>query len=85
MKALTTGQKEQLSGKEMICPTCTRKTSGLDHCEWCGTTLLNNSSQENMEVNKLVNKEEVKEKTRETLQEILPGQRPQKQKKVKRP
>jgi len=85
MKTLTAAQKKQLSAKGIICPHCGQKTSGLDHCEWCGSPLLNGSEPIRLKVETLAAKEEAKKKAQEALKAIPAEQRPRKQKKSKTP
>src|SRR4030042_5817742 len=87
MKTLTAAQKgqEQLSGKGMMCPDCGQKTSGLDHCEWCGSPLLDGSEPIRLKVETLADKEEVKINAQKALKAVLAEQRPRKQNKIKKP
>src|SRR4030042_702141 len=87
MKTLTAAQKEQeqLSGKGIMCPDCGQKTSGLDHCEWCGSPLLDGSEPIRLKVETLADKEEVKINAQKALKAVLAEQRPRKQKKIKKP
>ena len=61
-------QKEQVSGKEMRCPNCGQKTSGIDFCEWCRYPLLKGSEARRRRAEKLAAKEEARRKAQEAQQ-----------------
>jgi len=58
-------QKERFSGKEMKCPNCGQRTSGIDFCEWCRYPLLKGSEARRRRAEKLAAKEEARRKAQE--------------------
>jgi len=80
MKTVTINQKDRLSGKGIICPNCGQIPSGLDHCEWCGSTLLKGSEPIRLNAETLAAKEDAKIKAQEALQLVLAEQNTQREK-----
>ena len=76
---MTVTRKEQLTGKETICPDCGQKTSGLDRCMFCGSPLLMGSEVRPPKVDDLAATGEVRKKAQENLESILADQRVQRQ------
>ena len=80
---MTVTRKEQLTGKEIICPDCGQKTSGPDRCMRCGSPLLKDSEVGRPQVEDLVSIGEARKKAQENLQTILAEQRVRRQAKLK--
>jgi len=76
---MAVAQKERLSGKEMRCPNCGQKTSGIDSCEWCHHPLLKGSEARRRKAEKLAAKEEARRKAQEARQAELTEKRAKKE------
>lgn len=71
------------SKREMRCPNCGQKTSGIDPCEWCGSPLLKGSGARHLTLENLAAKGETSKKAQEALEAIFAEQRAQEEAKRK--
>jgi len=69
--------------REMRCPDCGQKTSGIDSCEWCGSPLLKGSEARHLTLENLTPKGETRGKVQEALEAIFAEQRAQEEAKRK--
>ncbi len=69
--------------REMRCPNCGQKTSGVDHCESCGSPLLKGSGVRLLTLEDLTAKGEASKKAQEALETIFVEQRVQEEAKRK--
>jgi len=69
--------------REMRCPNCGQKTSGIDPCEWCGSPLLKGSGARHLTLENLAAKGETRKKAQEALEAIFAEQRAQEEVKRK--
>ena len=69
--------------REMRCPNCGQKTSGIDPCEWCRPPLLKGSGARHLTLENLAAKGEARKKAQEALEVIFAEQRAQEEAKRK--